>query len=180
MPNNLTKADANQIKLGRGPVMRMVTSLLKASAVAALVFALAWIRQPLAASTLVSTVQLFIGYTCVLAILSLMIGLPFVLIIERCQIGAWWSYTIVAAVTGALLAFGFGHRPAGEVENPHGGAVFSPWTRDSPGIDSYPLSSNEYLGSIAFCAIVGGTLGFAFWRFYSRGLRTNGRREART
>jgi hypothetical protein len=175
VPINLSKVGANQIKLARGPVMRMLTSLLKASAVAALVFALAWIRQPLAASTLVSTVRLFIGFGFVFAIMSLLIGLPFVLIIERCRVGAWWSYTIVAAVTGALLAFGFGHRSTGEVTNPHGGAVFSPWTRDSPGIDSFPLSSNEYLGSIAFCALVGGTLGFAFWYFYSRGPRPNNR-----
>jgi hypothetical protein len=90
--------------------MRMFTSLVKASAVAALVFALAWIRQPLPASTLVSTVRLFIGFGCVFAILSLLIGLPFVLIIEKCRIGAWWSNTIVAAVTGALLALSFGHR----------------------------------------------------------------------
>jgi hypothetical protein len=35
VPNNLSTAGANQIKLGRGPVMRMFTSLVKASAVAA-------------------------------------------------------------------------------------------------------------------------------------------------
>lgn len=154
--------------------MRIFTSLLKASAVAALVFALAWIRQPLAASTLVSTVRLFVGFGCVFAILSLLIGVPFVRIIERCRIGAWWSYSIVAAVTGGLLAFVFGHRrPTGEVENPHGGAVFSPWTRDSPAIDSFPLSSNEYVDSVAFCAIVGAALGFAFWYFYSHRPRGN-------
>jgi len=61
------------------------------------------------------------------------------------------------------------------VPNPHGGAVFSPWTRDSPGIDSFPLSSNEYLGSIAFCAIVGGALGFAFSYFYARASHPNNR-----
>lgn len=175
MLSNLSTAGANQTKSGLGAVKRKVTSLLKASAVAALLFALAWIRQPIAASTLVSTVRLFIGFGCVFAILSLLIGLPFVVIIERCRIGAWWSYTIVAAITGALLAFSFGHRPTGDVTNPHGGAVFSPWTRDSPSIDAFPVSSNEYLGSIAFCAIVGGALGLAFWYFYSRGSRPNNR-----
>jgi hypothetical protein len=171
--NNMSTAGAHRVKVGHRPVVRIVTSLLEASAVAALVFALAWIRPPLALSTLVSTVRLFIVFGCVFAILSLLIGLPFVLIIQRCRIGAGWSYTIVAAATGALLAFGFGHRPTGEVGNPHGGAVFSPWTRDSPGIDDFPVSSNEYLGSIAFLAIVGGALGFAFWYFYSRGPRLN-------
>lgn len=151
--------------------MRLFTSLLKASAIAALVFALAWIRPPISTSTLISTVRLFIDFGCVFAVLSMLIGLPLVLVIERCRIGAWWSYTIIAAVTGALFAFGFGHRPTGEIENPHGGAVFSPWTRDSPGIDIFPESSNEYLGSIAFLTLVGGALGFAFWHFYSRGAR---------
>jgi hypothetical protein len=112
-----------------------------ASAVAALVSALAWIRLPLATSTLVSTVRLFISFGCVLSVLSLLIGLPLSVILEKCRTGNRGSYTCVGAIIGALIAFGLGHRPtvnAGEVPNPHGGAVFSPWTRDSLGIDSYP------------------------------------------
>jgi hypothetical protein len=155
--------------------MPMFTSFLKASAVAAFAFALAWIRQPLAASALGSTVGLFLGFGCLFVILSLLIGLPLALIIERCRIGRWWSYTLVAAATGALLAAGFGHRPIGEVQNPHGGLVFSPWTRDRPGIDSFPLSSTEYMASITFCAVVGSILGLSFWYFYSRGPRPNNR-----
>jgi len=151
----------------------MLTSLLMASAVAATVFALAWIRPPLSVPTLISTVRLLVGFGFVFAILSLLIGLPLALFIEWCRIGTAWSYTVVAAVTGALIAFGFGHRHSEEVPNPHGGAVFSPWTRDRPGIDDFPVSFNEYLSSIAFLALVGGVLGFAFWYFYSRGPRSN-------
>jgi len=155
--------------------MRTFTSLLKASGIAALVFALAWIRWPFTASTLSSTVRLFIGFGFLLAILSFVLGLPFILIMEKCRIGNWWSYTLVAGATGALLALGFGHHNPGPVANPHGGFVFSPWTRDRPGIDSFPVSSSEYIGSIAFCAIVGSVLGLAFWYFYSRSLRPNNR-----
>jgi hypothetical protein len=157
--------------------MRTLTALLKASGVAALVFALAWIRRPFSTSTLSSTVGLFIGFGFLFAMLSVVIGLPLVLFMEKCRIGRWWSYMLVAGATGALFAFGFGHHHPGPMENPHGGLVFSPWTRDRPGIDSFPASSSEYIGSIAFCAIVGSTLGLAFWYFYSRSLRPNQRLE---
>ncbi len=175
MPNKMSTEGGNQIELGRRSVRQMLTSLLKASAVAALVFALAWVRPPLAAYTFISTVRLFILMVFVFAILSVLIGVPLVLILEKCRIGAVWSYTMVAAVTGALFGFSLGHRPTGEVGNPHGGAVFSPWTRDSPGIDDFPVSSNEFLGSIAFCALVGGVLGLAFWYFFSRSPRAHNR-----
>lgn len=168
-------SSAKQIESARGRVIRMCTSLLKASVVAAVLCALAWIRPPLSTSTLSSTVGLFVGFGFVFAILSLLIGLPLALFIEWCRIGASWSYTMVAAVTGALLAYSFGHRAGGELGNPHGGAVFSPWTRDRPGIDDFPHSQVELLGSIAFLALVGGALGFAFWQFYSRGPRPNHR-----
>lgn len=150
--------------------MRIISSLLKASAVAALVFALAWIRLPITASTIRTTLALFVGFSFIFAILSLVVGLPLVTLVERIRIGKWWSYSVIAAVTGALLATVAGRRPMGEVKNPHGGMVFSPLTRNSPGIDSFPASSGEYLGSIVFCAIVGGILGLAFWYFHRRGL----------
>jgi hypothetical protein len=177
----LPSADANPIESRRARVLRRITSLLYASAVATTVFALAWIRPPLSTSTLISTGGLFVGFGCVFAIVSLLIGLPLALLIEWCRIGTGWSYTAVAAITGALLAFGFGHRrTGGEVPNPHGGAVFSPWTRDHPGIDDFPRSPNELLGSIAFLALVGGILGFAYWYFYSHGPRRNHRAQSRT
>jgi hypothetical protein len=157
--------------------MRILISLMKASGIAALVFALAWIRWPFTVSTLSLTLSCLIGFGIIFAILSLLIGLPFVLIMEKCQIGRRWSYTLVAGTIGALLALAFGHHRSGPMENPHGGLVFSPWTRDTPGIDSFPVSSAEYICSIAFCAIVGGVLGLAFWHFYSRSLRPNQRLE---
>jgi hypothetical protein len=159
----------------------MITSLLFASVFATLVFAVAWIRPPLSTSTLISTVGLFVGFGFVFAILSLLIGLPLALLMEWCRIGTRWTYTAVAAITGALLAFSFGHRrTGGEVPNPHGGAVFSPWTRDHPGIDDFPRSPIELLGSIAFLALVGGILGFAYWYFYSHGPRRNPHAASRT
>jgi hypothetical protein len=159
----------------RNRILRMVTSLLMASVVAAAVFALAWIRPPFSTSTLISTAGLFVGFGFVFVILSLLIGLPLALLIEWCRIGTAGCYTVVAAIVGALLAFGFGRRPSGEFGNPHGGAVFSPWTRDRPGIDDFPVSLNEYLSSIVFLALMGGVLGFAFWYFYSHRLRSNRR-----
>ena len=151
--------------------MRMFTSMLKGAAVAAFVFALAWIRSPLALSTLSSTLGHFIGFGMLFAILAMLVGVPLALAMEKCRIGFWWSYTLVAATVGALISAGLGHHPSGPVQNPHGGAVFSPWTRDRPGIDSFPVSSTEYISSILFCATVGGILGLAFWYFYSRRLR---------
>ena len=74
--------DTEQIESGRRRVLRILTSLLMASAVAAGVFALAWIRPPLSASTLISTVRLLVGFGFVFAILSLLIGLPLALFIE--------------------------------------------------------------------------------------------------
>jgi len=169
------RGDTSSAKRTESARIRMCTSLLTASVVASVVFVLAWIRPPLSTSTLSSMGGLFVLFGFVFAILSLLIGLPLALFMEWCRIGAGWSYTLVAAVTGALIAYGFGHRRGGEFGNPHGGAFFSPWTRDRPGIDEFPHSLDDLLGSIAFLALVGGTLGFAFWQFYSRGPRPNNR-----
>ena len=82
---------------------------------------------------------------------------------------------MVAAVAGALIALVWDAGPAEQLLIPMEEAVFSPWTRDRPGIDDFPVSFNEYLSSIAFLALVGGGLGFAFWYFYSRAPRSNNR-----
>lgn len=150
--------------------MRICASLLKASVVAGLAFTVAWIRPPLDASLLARLFYIFILTNCVLATLSLLVGLPLVALVERLRIGSRWLYMLIAAVTGALVAAGMGHRGPieGGVENRHGGAVFSPFDGGGPRIDHYPASQFEYLSSIAFCAMVGAVLGIAFWRFYSR------------
>lgn len=151
--------------------MRMLTSMLKGAAIAAFMFALAWVRSPLTLSTLSSTFGLFVGFGILFAILGIVIGVPLAFTIEKCRIGHWWSYALVASAVGGLISAGLGHHPSGPVQNPHGGAFLSPWTRDYPSIDSFPASSAEYISSIACCATVGGIVGFAFWYFYSRGHR---------
>ena len=153
--------------------MRTLIALLKASIVAALVFALAWIRLPLSAARLGSLLRIFIGYGLLIVILSLVIGFPLVRMLEKYRMGRWWSYTAIATTTGTLLAAAFTSHPVAGIQNPFA-LTFSPWTRNSPGFtDSIPISSIDYVGSIAFGAIVGGALGLAFWYFHLRGTRPN-------
>jgi len=83
----LPSADAAPIESRRARVLRMIISLLYASAVATFVFALAWIRPPLSTSALTSIVGLFVGFGFMFAILSLRIGFPLALLIEWCRIG---------------------------------------------------------------------------------------------
>jgi hypothetical protein len=148
--------------------MRMVTSLLKASVVAAAVFAVAWIRIPHLASGLGSIVRIFIGYGILIVILSLVIGFPLARLAEKFRLIRWWSSTTVAAVTGASLPAIFTQY---ESDNPFA-VTFSPWTRNSPGFaDNIPLSPIDFVGSVVFGAIVGAVLGLAFWYFYSRASR---------
>jgi hypothetical protein len=149
-----------------------------ASVFASFVFALAWVRPPLTASTFGSAAGTFVLVGIPLLLLTLVIGLPLALLIERCRLGRWWSYTLIAAATGALIASGFGrHSAGGEVSNPHGGIVLSPWTRDRLIIDEFPRSSFEYVSTIVFCAVVGGVLGLTFWYLHQRGVRPNNRLE---
>ena len=154
--------------------MRILTSLLKASVVAAAVFALAWIRVSQLGSSLKAAVGIFIGYGILIVILSVIIGFPLAYVIERCRMmQAWWC-TAVGTATGALLGGGFTYRPSGspvEIENPFA-LTFSPWNRDAPGFtDYFPYSRGDLVGSLAFGALVGAVLGLAFWYFYSRGTR---------
>jgi hypothetical protein len=139
--------------------------------VAALLFAGAWLRSPVSLSGLEALFRIFIGYGIILALLSLIVGLPLVNLFERYKLGHCWTYIAVATATGALVAAAVTSHPTGGIDNPFG-LVFSPWTRDSPGfISRIPIRTVDYVGSIIFCAIVGGALGASFWRFYSRGAR---------
>ena len=151
--------------------MRIAASLLKASVVAAFVFAIAWIRIPVIASNLETVFRAFIGYGALIVILSLTIGFLLASIAAKSGMVRWWSSTAVAAAVGALLGGFFTYRPApsnqGEVANPFA-LTFSPW-RKAPGFtDDTFFSQVDFLGSVVFGAIVGGVFGLAFWYFYSR------------
>ena len=155
----------------------LLKSMLKASLVASAVFAIAWFRVP--PTTMV--LRYFIFYGILIAILSMLVGLPIAALIERTRVGRrWWSYLTFAASTGALLGALSSHpsleaciRPvAGSdiqetcVENPFA-ITFSPWTRSQPGFAENPsIQWSDYIGTIAFGAVVGGVLGMSFWFFY--------------
>jgi hypothetical protein len=160
--------------------MRIFTSLLKASLVAAAVFALAWIRMPGLASSLKTAIRIYIGYGVMIAIVSLLIGSPLALIADKYRLIRWWLSIAVGAATGALIGAMFIPRHSDDpvkVDNPFA-LSFSPWNRDAPGfINNTPLSQGDIVGTVVFGAIVGGTLGIAFWYFYSRGTRPNKRFE---
>jgi hypothetical protein len=154
----------------------LLKSMFKASLVASAVFAIAWFRLP--PTTMV--LRYFIFYGILIVILSMIVGLPIAALIERLRIGRWWSYLTFAAATGALLGALSLHptlescaRPvagSGEqetcIENPFG-VTFSPWTRSQPGFAENPrIRWSDYIGTIAFGAVVGGVLGICFWFFY--------------
>jgi hypothetical protein len=153
--------------------MGIAVPLLKASVIAALVFAAAWIRIPVSVSNLDSVVGDFVGFGLVIVILSLTVGYVLAFIAVKLQIVRWWSSVAVAAAVGALLGGLCTYKPSPppntvEVENPHAFA-FSPWNRDNPGdIRGVPLSYADFVGSVAFLGTVGAVLGLAFWYFYSR------------
>jgi hypothetical protein len=79
----------------------------------------------------------------------MIIGLPLARLIERLKIGRWWSYLAFATATGALLGAIFSSHPGFAGENP-------------------PIQWNDYRGTIAFGAVIGGVLGISFWFFYWR------------
>src|SRR5580658_9866979 len=150
--------------------------MLKASLVASAVFAIAWFRVPPTAMVL----RYFMFYGILIAILSMIVGLPIAALIERLRIGRWWSYLIFAAATGALLGALSSHPSLGScarsaagsgeqetcIDNPFG-VTFSPWTRSQPGFAENPsIQWSDYIGTIAFGAVVGSVLGISFWFFY--------------
>jgi hypothetical protein len=155
----------------------LVKAVLKSSLIASAVFAVAWFRGP---STAVMIVRYFIFYGVLITILSLVVGLPLALLIERLKIGRWWSYLGFAAVAGALLGAVLSSHPTVEsrtapgsgevetsVENPFA-ITFSPWTRSQPGFagENPPIQWSDYRGTIAFGAVIGSVLGISFWFFY--------------
>lgn len=143
--------------------MGIAVPLLKASVIAALVFAAAWIRIPVSASNLDSVVRDFVGFGLLIVILSLTVGYVLAFIAVKLRIVRWWSSVAVAAAVGALLGglCTYKRSPAPntvEIENPFAWA-FSPWNRDNPGfIRGAPcltLTSwdrSRFSGSLAPCS----------------------------
>jgi hypothetical protein len=122
---------------------------------------------------------IFLWFGILITIFSVIIGLPLARLIERLKIGRWWSYIAFAAATGALLGAIFSSHPTscgepfarnGEqetcIENPHA-ITFSPWTRSQPIFaENPPIRWADYIGTIAFGAVIGAVLGISFWFFY--------------
>jgi hypothetical protein len=155
----------------------LVKALFKSSLIASAVFAAAWFRLPPTAAMIVRN---FVFYGIFITIFSMVLGLPLARVIERLKIGRWWSYLAFAAATGALLGAVLSSHPStcvelfarnGEqetcIENPRA-ITFSPWTRSQPLFAENPaIQWNDYIGTIAFGAVIGGVLGISFWFFYS-------------
>ncbi len=152
--------------------MKILTSLLKASMVAAAVFAIAWIRLSHFASSLGLAARLFVGYGILITIVSLVIGSPLTLVLKKFELIRRWVCAALGAITGALLGGTFTYRPDAdapvEVQNPFA-LTFSPWNNDAPGFASPTHYHTDFAGSVVLGACVGAALGFAFWYFYSRG-----------
>jgi hypothetical protein len=163
---------------------RVAVPLLKASVIASLVFALAWIRWPLSTSNFAFVAVVFIGYGIWVTIFAMVLGFPLARFLEKRHIRRWWSHLAVAAATGAVLAAIFSSYPHRHpmcdnasnsvqetcIENPRAvHLAFSPWTRPRPGLINYPpVAMRDFIGSIIFGAVVGGALGFSFWFFHYR------------
>jgi hypothetical protein len=157
----------------------LVKAMLKSALLASLVFTLAWVRWPWSRSP-VNLAGIFLWYGILITIFSMIIGIPLARLIERLKIGRWWSYLVFGAATGALLGAVLSSHPSLEgcvdprngeqetcIENPMA-ITFSPWKRSQPGFagENPPIQWSDYIGTIAFGAVIGGVLGISFWFFY--------------
>jgi hypothetical protein len=70
---------------------RVAVPLLKASVIASLVFALAWIRWPLSTSNFAFVAVVFIGYGIWVTIFAMVLGFPLARFLEKRHIRRWWS-----------------------------------------------------------------------------------------
>jgi hypothetical protein len=131
--------------------------------VSTLTFALAWLRvSDLAASVEVVFDSLYLGI--IILIISIVFGFPVAYIVARNDMVRWWLSVGLTAIMGAAFA-------AMAADTHRFGLSFSPWHRNQPGIvDSGdpPITMGDYVGSIAFGAIVGAAFGLVFWYVYRR------------
>jgi hypothetical protein len=153
--------------------MRILIPLLKASVIAALAFAISWIRFPRLVSSLHIVGGVLIGFGIPIVIMGIMIGFPLAVVMSKCRVLRWWSTTTVGTVVGALLGFMFsygawrGPEP-GEVANPFM-VTFSPLHWHAPGFtDGITFTLADLIASVSLAAAVGAVLGLSFWSFHSR------------
>jgi hypothetical protein len=151
-------------------------SILKASVVGSLAFALPWFRPSHLASSCATVLRTFIGYGILILLLSMILGFPFVALVERFKMVRLWFFTVTGIIFGAslggILTIG-GILTPYEVPNPFA-LTFSPFTRNAPGfVNDIPISAADFAGSAGLGAFVGAALGASFWLFYSRSSRPN-------
>lgn len=176
----MTIASEQGLALPEGKRVRL--PLLKASLIASLVFALSWIRWPLSQSNFGLVAVIFVGYGILIAVFAGILGSPLARLLIRRRMNRW-GFLVAGAAAGVLLAAVFSSYPHAPrscevaadaeetcIENPHAiHLAFSPWTRPRLGLIEYPpIPMADFIGSIIFGAIVGGTLGISFGFFYSR------------
>lgn len=152
--------------------MRILAPLFKASVIAALAFAVSWIRFPHFTSSLRAAGGVFLEFVIPIVLMGLMIGFPLAAVMSKCRILRRWSSTSVGAVVGASLGFLFSYgawrgAEPGEVENPFL-ITFSPLHWHAPGFTyGIKFTTADLIASVSLAAAVGAVLGFSFWYFYS-------------
>ena len=154
--------------------MRTRVSLFWASVAGATVFTLPNVPMPPTTAHLATALRIFLGYGVLIFLLALIIGFPAASIIERYRARRWWTYLSVASLIGAAIPALLVHpTSANEIGNPFS-LVFSPWTRDGVGFaGAAPITLADWIGSLAFGAMVGGSLGLTYWYLISRAARPN-------
>jgi hypothetical protein len=148
----------------------IAASLLAASFVSALVFALPWLRITDLSGSLGTALGAFLLYGALICVLAFVVGFPVAYLVAKLHAVRWWVSTPAAALLGVALSWVFTHGGEG---NPFA-VSFSPWTRDRPGIiNDAPFTRDDFVGSVIFGAIVGAAFGLAFWASFVRALRPN-------
>ena len=148
----------------------IAASLFAASFVAALVFALSWLRLTELPASLGTALSAFLFYGTLICVLAFVVGFPIAYLVAKLGAVRWWISTPAAALLGVALAWAFTHGGEG---NPFA-VSFSPWTRDRPGIiNDAPFTRDDFVGSVIFGAIVGAAFGLTFWAFFVGALRPN-------
>lgn len=89
--------------------MRLLIPLLKASTIAALVFAVAWIRFPNLASSLRIAGGAFIAFGIPIVSMGIVVGFPIAFVMTRRRMLRRWLAAAVGAIVGASLGVLFSY-----------------------------------------------------------------------